>query len=169
MWMKRLTAATVLGLAAGAVAATTGAGAGQSLAPRPALVKAHGLTERSTLGSYCTTGRSRHGTSSGVCADSAFPEPRGHLPVHPGDKVHLRFRHNPAIRDHIEHVRVALARTRPTPVVFAGSARRARAVSGHPNRWLVKLPRHLGTADALDIFVRYGHGDAEFVAGIAPR
>lgn len=168
MAMKRLVTGTAISLAT-AAAVVAIADAGQSLAPRPALVKAHGLTERSTLGSYCTTGRPRHGTSSGVCVDSAFPDPRGHLPVHPGDKVHLRFRHNPAIRDHIKHVRVALARTRPTPVVFTGSVRRTRAVAGHPNRWFVKLPHDLGTADALDIFVRYRQGDADFVAGIAPR
>ena len=52
-----------------------------SLAPRPALVSAHGLTVRSTVGSFCVDGRSRRGTSVGMCADSAYPLPTARAPA----------------------------------------------------------------------------------------
>jgi hypothetical protein len=142
-----------------------------SLAPRPALVSAHGLTVRSTVGSFCVNGRSRRGASVGMCADSAYPLPtRGRLPVSGGDRVALRFRHNPRIQDRIGSVVVtpvhASRHSAPDdPLLHPVSAMQNGA---HPSHWHVRLPAGLGNANTLDISVRYSHhhGDADFWAGI---
>jgi hypothetical protein len=140
----------------------------QGMAPRAALVSAHSLTVRSTVGSYCVTSPPRHGTASGQCADGGSPLPvHGHLPVGPGDTVRLRFRHNPHILDRVSSVHVGLVRVQGHEATSVGRAGRPVQNPQHPSRWSVQLPENLKHANVLDIFVRLSGGDADFWAGIA--
>jgi hypothetical protein len=163
-----LTAATCALLAVPAAGLASGAGA-RGLSPRPALVTAHALTLRSTPGTYCVTGRPRNGTSAGVCADYAYPlRTRGRLPVDGGDRVALRFRHNPRIFDQPRSVRVSPLRVHDGHIDAVSTAVVAKAVNGHPRRWSVVLAADLEGANRLDVAVRYRQGDADFWAGIRP-
>jgi hypothetical protein len=136
------------------------------MSPRPALVKARGVTVRSDVGSYCTTGRPRHGAQSGICADSSYPKPSQSLPVSGGDRLYLRFPRNPQIFDGVRSVFVQAVRLEHHRVSAIGGAPRAQRVKGHPRRWHAELPEALGKANALDISVSYPDGDADFVTGL---
>ncbi len=164
----RLAATTVSLLAAASVAAPAVAGPGR-VAPRPALVTAHALTIRSTVGTYCVQGRARHGTQVGMCADYAYPlRTRGRLPVDGGNRVALRFRHNPRIEDRPKSVRISPLRVSAQQIDSVSSTIAAVQSRQHPRRWSATLPADLDGANVLDVAVRYRQGDADFWAGIQP-
>jgi hypothetical protein len=165
----RLVLAAGVCLAAGSVTAALGEAAQHGMGPRPALVSAHGLTVRSTVGSYCVDGRPHHGTSVSGCTDSAYPiGTRGKLPVSGGDRLALRFRHNPRIEDTVTRARVSLLRVHDD-ITYISHPVAASQNRRHPSRWHVRLPGDLKDANKLDISVKYRNGDADFWAGIAPR
>ncbi len=157
-------------LIASASAVTAAAGSSRDMSPRPALVSAHGSTVRSSVGSYCTTGRAHHGVHAGMCADSVYPHPHSRLAVSGGDVLHVRFPHNRAILDRPWRVVVTLVRIRHDGVSTVDRGRGDLQVPGHPRRWLASIPRRLHNANAVDISVSYGrNGDADFVAGLRSR
>ncbi len=171
--IRLLSAVLAVPVAAVPAAFALAAGAPGGMTPRPALVSAHGLTVRSTVGSFCLDGRSRRGVSAGVCGDAAYPlRLRGRLPVHGGERIALRFRHNPQIRDRVGTVRVTAFGLAPDARGAPGKSptRSVTAVQNrhHRSRWHVRLPRGIHGANVLDIAVRYSHrhGDADFWAGI---
>jgi hypothetical protein len=137
------------------------------MAPRAALVGAHGLQVRSTVGTYCTESRPKPGGGSAECADYAYPlKTHGRLPVAGGDRVALRFRHNPTIRDRVRSVRVTPLHATKDDFTTAGPSVHAKVNPEHPSRWKAALPGDLGNANVLEVSVLYPHGDADFWAGI---
>ncbi len=170
MKKKLLTAATML-VACLAFAALPQALAAPSMFPRPVLVKAHGLTARSTVGSFCTTSVPDHGSQVRQCADFAYPLPvRGRLPARAGDVIHLRFRHNPAIVDRIENVRMRVLQVDADSFSLAGHAHHEAHVPGHPNRWIARLPHGIQGPYVLEALAGYpGPDGADFWAGLWVR
>lgn len=155
-----------------AIAAAGGALASfHDSAPRPVFVGDHGLTLRSSTGSFCTQSRPNgQGVSSGMCADSAYPlRTHGHLPVAGGDVIHLRFRHNPAILDRVKRARVALLKVDGKDIKPAARVPAAVQNPEHPSRWTARLPRNLHGANVIDVSVIYNGGDGDFWAAITPR
>jgi hypothetical protein len=165
----RLLAIAVVYVSAVAIAAAFAAASGGGMTPRPALVSANGLTVHASVGSYCVDGRPHHGTASSMCADYAYPlHTRGELPVAGGDRVALRFRHNPRIEDvvrsvHVQPLRVHGGNIKPVSSAVAGVRNPT-----HGSRWHVRLPSDLDGANKLDISITYANGDADFWAGITP-
>jgi hypothetical protein len=165
MLRRSLPIGLCVAVAVGGVAVA--ASGGHGMTPRAALLSAHGLQVRSTVGSFCTESRPKPGGGSAECADYAYPlKTHGRLPVAGGDRVAVRFRHNPTIRDRVRSVRVTPLHATKDDFSTAGTAVRARVNPKHPSRWKATLPGDLGTANVLDVSVRYPHGDADFWAGV---
>ena len=163
--------ASALALAAPALAGSQRAHGGMT--PRPMLAMDHALTIRSTVGSYCVSGRPhRHvHPATGMCADYVYPLPtRGKLPVSAGDRLTLRFRHNPRILDRVRHATVRPLRVQGQDFHAAGPAVTPRRAHGDPDRWKLRLPAEIGDANVLAVSVAYrGFGDCDFWIALTPR
>jgi hypothetical protein len=123
-----------------ASAIATAAFGRDSLTPRRPFVGVDNLYTRADLGSYYIT--SADGTG-GECSDAAPPTkaPSPRLPVEPGDRVSILFRHNPSIVDRPKRVRASLARIKNGHICYLSWRGHAHRVRGHPWRWRLRLPR----------------------------
>lgn len=158
--VRAMTTGILLAVATATLVAAPAAGVG-SERPRPLFASARGETIRATLGSYCV-----NEDGAGMCADAAYPlEVHGRLLVSPPKLVVLRT-HDTKIK----RVTVRLLHVEGDDIEPLERVEAHRAVSA-PARWRARMPRRLGNANRLDIFVRYaeGIGDADFWVKIAER
>jgi hypothetical protein len=129
--------------------------------PRPLFASARGDTVRATTGSYCVTEG-----ETGTCVDAAYPlAVHGHLLVSPPGLVVLRTHDT-----EIKRLRLSLLHVAGDDIERLERLDAHRALS-HGARWRVDMPRRLGDANRIDVFVRYadGIGDADFWVKIAER
>ncbi len=131
----------------------------------------HALTIRSTVGSYCVAGRPHGHVHPAMCADYVYPLPtRGRLPVRAGDRLALRFRHNPRILDSVRSATARPLRVHGQDFHAVGASVKPRRTRNGSDRWRLRLPRDIGDANVLAVSVTYrGFGDCEFWIAISPR
>lgn len=156
---RRTLIAVALVTAAAAATATIAIG-GSAGPPKSALVTSHGLTGRTAVGSYCSTG-----DGVGGCGDSTYPlRPKAFLPITPNSKVRVNF------RKRTKNVNADLIRVNGSKFGVVGPKLAAKPVRGtHRRVWRLTLPRDLRDADAIGMFVDFNDGgDADFWAGVKP-